>query len=327
MGAEARPAAVVLTFRDVSERRDYEAELHRLAEVDELTGVPNRRTFLAALGSPRLAPARGLARRAAGARPGPLQGAQRHARARGRGPAAGARRPGHGGAPALQRLPRPPGGRRVRRPAAARGRGRGRARGARAAERLREEALPTARDPPDEREHRRGPALRRRRRERRPGAPVRRRRDVRGQGAGRDRWELAHSTAPGRATARSRSAWSWPSAPARWRWPTRSARGWTACRRARDRGGDRRRAAPRVRLPHVRGHPGARGRAGARARGARIALHRPGHARMEPAHRGRHDRPLPARAGAAAGQRRPHLVPTTSRRRRPRTSGPSSLPR
>jgi diguanylate cyclase (GGDEF)-like protein/PAS domain S-box-containing protein len=49
MGAEARPAAVVLTFRDVSERRDYEAELHRLAEVDELTGVPNRRTFLAVL--------------------------------------------------------------------------------------------------------------------------------------------------------------------------------------------------------------------------------------------------------------------------------------
>jgi diguanylate cyclase (GGDEF)-like protein/PAS domain S-box-containing protein len=49
MGAEARPAAVVLTFRDVSERRNYEAELHRLAEVDELTGVPNRRTFLAVL--------------------------------------------------------------------------------------------------------------------------------------------------------------------------------------------------------------------------------------------------------------------------------------
>jgi diguanylate cyclase (GGDEF)-like protein/PAS domain S-box-containing protein len=49
LGADARPAAVVLTFRDVSERRDYEAELHRLAEVDELTGVPNRRTFLAVL--------------------------------------------------------------------------------------------------------------------------------------------------------------------------------------------------------------------------------------------------------------------------------------
>jgi diguanylate cyclase (GGDEF)-like protein/PAS domain S-box-containing protein len=49
MGVDARPAAVVLTFRDVSERRDYEAELHRLAEVDELTGVPNRRTFLAVL--------------------------------------------------------------------------------------------------------------------------------------------------------------------------------------------------------------------------------------------------------------------------------------
>jgi diguanylate cyclase (GGDEF)-like protein/PAS domain S-box-containing protein len=49
MGADATPAAVVLTFRDVSERRDYEAELHRLAEVDELTGVPNRRTFLAVL--------------------------------------------------------------------------------------------------------------------------------------------------------------------------------------------------------------------------------------------------------------------------------------
>jgi diguanylate cyclase (GGDEF)-like protein/PAS domain S-box-containing protein len=49
LGADARPATVVLTFRDVSERRDYEAELHRLAEVDELTGVPNRRTFLAVL--------------------------------------------------------------------------------------------------------------------------------------------------------------------------------------------------------------------------------------------------------------------------------------
>jgi diguanylate cyclase (GGDEF)-like protein len=49
MGADARPAAVVLTFRDVSERRNYEAELHRLAEMDELTGVLNRRTFLAVL--------------------------------------------------------------------------------------------------------------------------------------------------------------------------------------------------------------------------------------------------------------------------------------
>ncbi len=49
MGAEARPAAAVLTFRDVTERRDYEAELHRLAEVDELTGLPNRRAFLAVL--------------------------------------------------------------------------------------------------------------------------------------------------------------------------------------------------------------------------------------------------------------------------------------
>jgi diguanylate cyclase (GGDEF)-like protein/PAS domain S-box-containing protein len=49
MGAEARPAAVVLTFRDVTERRDYEAELHRLAEFDELTGLPNRRAFLATL--------------------------------------------------------------------------------------------------------------------------------------------------------------------------------------------------------------------------------------------------------------------------------------
>ena len=49
MGVEARPATVVLTFRDVTERRDYEAELHRLAEVDELTGLPNRRAFLAVL--------------------------------------------------------------------------------------------------------------------------------------------------------------------------------------------------------------------------------------------------------------------------------------
>ena len=49
MGAVARPAALVVTFRDVTERRDYEAELHRLAEFDELTGLPNRRAFLATL--------------------------------------------------------------------------------------------------------------------------------------------------------------------------------------------------------------------------------------------------------------------------------------
>jgi diguanylate cyclase (GGDEF)-like protein/PAS domain S-box-containing protein len=45
----ARPAAVVLTFHDVSARRDHEAELRRLAEVDDLTGLPNRRAFLNAL--------------------------------------------------------------------------------------------------------------------------------------------------------------------------------------------------------------------------------------------------------------------------------------
>jgi diguanylate cyclase (GGDEF)-like protein/PAS domain S-box-containing protein len=50
MGAEALPARVVLTFRDVTEHRDYEAELRRLAEIDDLTGLPNRRAFLAALG-------------------------------------------------------------------------------------------------------------------------------------------------------------------------------------------------------------------------------------------------------------------------------------
>jgi diguanylate cyclase (GGDEF)-like protein/PAS domain S-box-containing protein len=50
MGVEARPASVVLTFRDVTARRDYEVELHRLAEVDELTGLPNRRAFLRVLG-------------------------------------------------------------------------------------------------------------------------------------------------------------------------------------------------------------------------------------------------------------------------------------
>jgi diguanylate cyclase (GGDEF)-like protein/PAS domain S-box-containing protein len=49
MGPDAQPEAVVLTFRDITERRDYEAELHRLAEVDELTGLPNRRAFLAGL--------------------------------------------------------------------------------------------------------------------------------------------------------------------------------------------------------------------------------------------------------------------------------------
>jgi diguanylate cyclase (GGDEF)-like protein len=50
MGPEAKPVALVLTFRDVTERRDYEAELHRLAEFDELTGLPNRRAFLVTLG-------------------------------------------------------------------------------------------------------------------------------------------------------------------------------------------------------------------------------------------------------------------------------------
>ena len=49
MGPEAKPATTVLTFRDVTERRDYEAELHHLAEFDELTGLPNRRAFLARL--------------------------------------------------------------------------------------------------------------------------------------------------------------------------------------------------------------------------------------------------------------------------------------
>jgi diguanylate cyclase (GGDEF)-like protein/PAS domain S-box-containing protein len=49
MGQLARPAAVVLTFHDVSARRDYEAELRHLAEVDDLTGLPNRRAFLHAL--------------------------------------------------------------------------------------------------------------------------------------------------------------------------------------------------------------------------------------------------------------------------------------
>jgi len=49
MGRDAQPEAVVLTFRDITDRRDYEAELHRLAEVDELTGLPNRRAFLATL--------------------------------------------------------------------------------------------------------------------------------------------------------------------------------------------------------------------------------------------------------------------------------------
>lgn len=45
MGADAQPEAVVLTFRDITDRRDYEAELRRLAEVDELTGLPNRRAW------------------------------------------------------------------------------------------------------------------------------------------------------------------------------------------------------------------------------------------------------------------------------------------
>jgi diguanylate cyclase (GGDEF)-like protein/PAS domain S-box-containing protein len=49
MGPEARPVSVVLTFRDITDRRDYEAELHRLAEVDELTALPNRRAFLGVL--------------------------------------------------------------------------------------------------------------------------------------------------------------------------------------------------------------------------------------------------------------------------------------
>jgi diguanylate cyclase (GGDEF)-like protein/PAS domain S-box-containing protein len=44
-----RPAEVVLTFHDVTRQRGYEAELRRLAEVDDLTGLPNRRAFLGAL--------------------------------------------------------------------------------------------------------------------------------------------------------------------------------------------------------------------------------------------------------------------------------------
>jgi diguanylate cyclase (GGDEF)-like protein len=49
LGPEAHPAALVATFRDITERRDYEAELQRLADFDELTGLPNRRAFLRVL--------------------------------------------------------------------------------------------------------------------------------------------------------------------------------------------------------------------------------------------------------------------------------------
>jgi diguanylate cyclase (GGDEF)-like protein len=49
LGENARPAAVVATFQDVTEQRDHEVHLRRLAEVDELTGLPNRRGFLATL--------------------------------------------------------------------------------------------------------------------------------------------------------------------------------------------------------------------------------------------------------------------------------------
>jgi diguanylate cyclase (GGDEF)-like protein len=49
LGEDASPAAVVATFQDVTEQRDHEVHLRRLAEVDELTGLPNRRGFLATL--------------------------------------------------------------------------------------------------------------------------------------------------------------------------------------------------------------------------------------------------------------------------------------
>ena len=225
MEPEARPAAVVLIFRDVTERRDYEVELHRLAEVDELTGLPNRRAFLAVLAdhlaSRRREDSRGALLVLDLDRFKELNDTLGHA--------VGDRVLVHAARAMEDRLRttdylgRLAGDEfAVLLPRADRGEAEQVAQAlARAA--ARGGPADDARREPGERQHRRGPAVGAGGRKRRPRAAMRRRRDVRRQGR-RPRpagcWRTRRIRR--RATTPPRWACSWPSARASSRWRTRS---------------------------------------------------------------------------------------------------------